>query len=126
MSNSLKTVGVLYKDLGTQQVTDKMEKREFVIETTDEQYPQLIKFELLNDKCKILDAYKAGEKIEVSFNLRGREWRKDANTPPAYFTNLAAWRIEKSGAVESQPQQSSGKAEVPAYPPSDGSDDLPF
>ena len=45
----LEVTGVLYKDFGTQRVTDKMEKREFVIETTDEQYPQLIKFELIND-----------------------------------------------------------------------------
>lgn len=126
-SAKLEVVGVLYKDLGTQVISDKMEKREFVIETTDEQYPQLVKFELVNDKCKILDGYKQGEKIKVSFNLRGREWKKDANTPPAYFTNLAAWRISKadndfeSTAAHTEPNTKRETAPVPT-----GGDDLPF
>ena len=130
-SSKLEVVGVLYKDLGTQRISDKLEKREFVIETTDEQYPQLIKFELINDKCKILDGYNSGEKIKVHFNLKGREWKKDANTPPAYFTNLGAWRIERADGSAST---NSNATTTPAYtettkttaPVSDGGDDLPF
>ena len=127
----LEVVGVLYKDLGTQIISDKLEKREFVIETIDEQYPQLVKFELTNDKCKILDGYKQGDKIKVSFNLRGREWKKDANTPPAYFTNLAAWRIVKtdgndfeSTAAHTEPINAKAKQETAPVPT--GGDDLPF
>ena len=48
-------------------------KRELVI-TTDEQYPQMLMIEFVQDKCDLLNSFKVGEEIKVSINLRGREW----------------------------------------------------
>ena len=59
----------------TQQVTDSFKKREFVIEYAENpQYPEFVKFESIQDKCGLLDAYKPGDEIEVYFNLKGRKW----------------------------------------------------
>ncbi len=48
-------------------------KREMVI-TTEEQYPQHILVEFIQDKCDLLNNYSVGQKVKVSINLRGREW----------------------------------------------------
>ena len=48
-------------------------KRELVV-TTDEQYPQMIMIEFLQDKVDLLNNYKVGQDVKVSINLRGREW----------------------------------------------------
>jgi single-strand DNA-binding protein len=47
----------------------------------------MVKFQINQDKCNILDKFKEGQEVEVSFNLRGREWNGK------YFTNLEAWKV---------------------------------
>jgi single-strand DNA-binding protein len=70
----------------TEQKTEKFKSREFVVETEGD-YPQMVKFQINQDKCNILDNFKEGQEVEVSFNLRGREWNGK------YFTNLEAWKV---------------------------------
>jgi hypothetical protein len=77
----------------TQVISEKFSKREFVIETKD-QYPQLIMFQLTQDKCELLSAFKVGNEIEVSFNLRGCEWTSPGGEVK-YFNTLEAWRLER-------------------------------
>ena len=48
-------------------------KREVVI-TTQEQYPQHLLIEFVQDRCELLDSFKVGENVKISINLRGREW----------------------------------------------------
>ena len=45
-------------------------KRELVV-TTDEQYPQIILIEFVQDKCDILNSYQVGQNVKVSINLLG-------------------------------------------------------
>ena len=45
-------------------------KRELVV-TTDEQYPQMIMIEFVQDKCDLLNSYSVGQDVKVSINLRG-------------------------------------------------------
>jgi hypothetical protein len=85
--------GTLKVANGTQVINEKFSKREFVIETKD-QYPQLVMFQLTQDKCELLSAFKVGNEIEVSFNLRGREWASPAGEVK-YFNTLEAWRLER-------------------------------
>lgn len=75
-----------------QQVSDKFRKREFAIAVQDGNFTQYPKFELTQDKCSLLDKFKEGQNVIVSFNLRGNEYSKDGKT--SYFTSLQAWRIE--------------------------------
>ena len=48
-------------------------KREVVI-TTQEQYPQHLLIEFIQDRCELLDSFNVGENVKISINLRGREW----------------------------------------------------
>ena len=73
-----------------------LQKREFVIETAD-QYPQLIKFELITDNTKLIDTNHVGASAEVHFNIRGREWNEK------FFTSLQAWKINLQSNDDSTP-----------------------
>ena len=85
--------GQLIEIFDTQKVSDTFKKREFVVEYAENpQYPELLKFELIQEKCDLLDDYKKGEDIEVFFNLKGRKWT-DPQGVDKYFTSLQAWRL---------------------------------
>lgn len=111
----------------TQTVGNGFQKREFVV-TTYDQYPQQIKFELIKDRCTLLDQYAAGEDVTVHFDIRGREYNEK------YFVNLQAWKIVRTETVSSK---SAGTdpfvsepmpASVPEYVTAKSAqeDDLPF
>ena len=67
-------------------------KREVVI-TTEEQYPQHILVEFVQDKCDLLNNYSAGQMVKISINLRGREW-VNPQGETKYFNSIQGWRIE--------------------------------
>ena len=125
-----KAEGKLEKIFDTEQKSASFQAREFVIEVEDGQYPQMVKFQLVQDKCALVDDYSEGDRIEVEFDLRGREWNG------TYFTNLQAWRINRAGEGGGQGgsgggQQQSAKpaAAAPAASTaasSDFDDDIPF
>jgi hypothetical protein len=77
----------------TIQVTDSFKKREFVITTNEDKYPQDILFQLSQDKVSLLDTIQVNELVEVDFNLRGRGFEKDGVTK--YFNSLECWKITK-------------------------------
>lgn len=77
----------------TVQVSEKFSKREFVISENSSMYPQDIIFQCAQDKCAMLDQIAEGQQVEVSFNLRGREWTSPQGEVK-YFNTLDAWRIE--------------------------------
>lgn len=102
-------------------------KRELVV-TTDEQYPQMLLVEFVQDKCDLLDNYNVGEDVKVNINLRGREWINPEGEAK-YFNSIQGWRIEKleSGTPNEIPPIEA----VDAFEPADNitdeePDDLPF
>ena len=82
------------------------QKRELVV-TTDDQYPQMIMIEFVQDKCDLLDSYNVGDNVKVSINLRGRLWT-DPKGVDKYFNSVQGWRVEKieENAGQEQGQQS--------------------
>ena len=75
------------------QVSDTFKKREFVIEFSENpQYPEFVKLEFIQDKCALLDTITLGSEVEVSFNLKGREWT-NKQFEKQYFNTLQAWKI---------------------------------
>jgi hypothetical protein len=78
----------------------------------------------------MLDGYQEGDRVKVSFDLRGREWNGK------YLTNLNAWRMEKAGESGSAKPQADQRFpedpfpnynEAPPAPTTGGNlDDLPF
>ena len=87
-------------------------KREFVV-TTQEQFPQDIKVEVVKDKCSILDNYKPGNVVSVGINLRGNEYQGK------YYVSIQGWKITKEEGSNNTPAESSSDD-------SDEIDDLPF
>lgn len=65
-------------------------KRELVI-TTEEQYPQHLLVEFVQDKCDLLNAYQVGQQVKVSINLRGREW-VNPQGETKYFNSIQGWQ----------------------------------
>jgi len=103
-------------------------KREVVI-TTEEQYPQHIMVEFVQDKCDLLNSYNVGQDVKISINLRGREWTNPQGEVK-YFNSVQGWRIENLQSAENN-------ANIPPVPPMDAfepadnineedHDDLPF
>ena len=60
-------------------------KREMVV-TTDEQYPQMIMIEFVQDKCDILNNYAVGQDVKVSINSR-MENRSITSSSSTRFTS---------------------------------------
>lgn len=116
-----------------QQVKDSFKKREFVVEYAENaQYPEYIKFELIQDKCSLVDNLSIGTMVDVSFNLRGRSWVNQQGVKQ-YFNSLQAWRVSVEGnagnnapasatrSVDTFTQQMQSSASAPAV-----DDDMPF
>jgi hypothetical protein len=102
-------------------------KRELVV-TTDEQYPQMIMIEFVQDKCDLLNNFSVGQDVTVSINLRGREWVSPQGETK-YFNTIQGWRIEAPQGGGSTPPPASGGFETtstPSAPAATEEDDLPF
>lgn len=109
-------------------------KREFVVEYSENpQYPEFIKFELIQDKCEQLDAFNVGQELNIAFNLKGRKWTNPKGEV-VYFNSLQAWRISAANDVSASPAQgqadeASANLTEPEWLNADNSgeaDDLPF
>ena len=70
------------------------QKRELVL-LTDEQYPQPISIEFLQDKTALLDQVKEGDKVKIGINIRGREWTSP-DGQVKYFNSIIGWRLDKA------------------------------
>lgn len=115
--------GKLIKIFDTQTFDSGFKKREFVVNTHHEQYPQDIKLELFNDKCDLIETYNVGDEVKIDFNIRGNEYNGK------YFVNLQAWKIEKSSAdggteLYANAAPPPGATDAPSATEDD--DDLPF
>ena len=111
-----------------QQVSASFKKRELVV-ATEEQYPQFISINFVQDKCDLLNNYNVGDAVKVSINLRGREW-VNPQGETKYFNDIQGWRVEKLQAEAPV----AGMAPMPpaeAFAPAanfneEAHDDLPF
>jgi hypothetical protein len=120
--------GKIIEVLPVNQVSDKFRKREFVIEKKDTGgsavFIDYIKFQLVQDKCDLINESYVNEEVRIWFNLKGNKWERDGKIN--YFTNLDAWKIEKvteSGRNQSAQQQNPLED---APPEIDELSDLPF
>jgi hypothetical protein len=116
------------KLVGTTQTfgSNGFRKRELVV-TTQEQYPQHLMIEFVQDKTDLLNTVSVGQTVKVGINLRGREWLNPQGETK-YFNSIQGWRIELLEAVGQN---------MPPMPPEDAfepigdhqddeHDDLPF
>ena len=103
-------------------------KREVVV-TTEEQYPQHLLIEFVQDKTELLNAFQVGQMVRIAINLRGREW-VNPQGETKYFNSIQGWRIEQLDMGQTG-------EDLPPVPPissfepaedsnQDDHDDLPF
>ena len=86
--------GKILEIFDTQDITNTFRKREFVLEYAENpQYPELLKFELIQEKCDLLNSFNVGQEVNVFFNLKGRKWT-DPKGEIKYFNSLQAWRLQ--------------------------------
>ena len=94
----------------TQNFPSGFSKREFVVTTGEGKYPQDLKFEMVKDKCAILDNYKEGSEVKVSFDIRGNEYNGK------YYVNLSCWKLEGGSGGGSQTDEYSQEPPASAQP----------
>jgi len=111
---AFETEGTLYKVFETESKTPTFQAREFVIKQEGD-YPQVIKFQLTQDRCDLIQGFQEGQKVKVHFDLRGREWNDK------FFTNLNAWRIEAAQSESGQPESENASTDSQGFTPLDNS-----
>jgi hypothetical protein len=100
-------------------------KKELVL-TTEDQYPQHILIEFVQNNCELLDNFNIGQTVRIGINIRGREW-ESPDQGIKYFNSIQGWRIE---SLDDQVMDSA-PADLPMEPDTDSpsdltEDDLPF
>ena len=110
------------------QVSDKFRKREFVIEKKEAGgaavFIDFFIFQLIQDKCDLINESYLNEDVKIWFNLKGNKWERDGKIN--YFTNLDAWKIEKITSQGRDQNITAHKSLEDVPPENDELSDLPF
>lgn len=129
---SLELTGTIKAISETQTFASGFQKAELVL-VTEEQYPQPINIEFLQDKIHILDPVKVGDTVMIGINIRGREWTSPQGEVK-YFNSIVGWRIEKKADGPQSPEETHTAAPYSQTPATttnpllddDTDDKLPF
>ncbi len=123
VQGSIKVIGEV------QEISTTFKKRELVV-STDEQYPQTLSIEFIQDKTDLLNKFEIGQNVKVGINLRGREWENPQTKEIKYFNSIQGWRIElleNSNSDDDLPPLDNLSPFEPASETNDEDlDDLPF
>jgi hypothetical protein len=118
-NRNMSTVKGNIKIINDAQTYGSFTKREFIL-TTEDKYPQDLKFELYQDNCGDIDPYAVGDTIDVNYNLKGNEYKGK------YYVNLQAWKLNAPGSDSAEPPQTS-EEEAPDLTKGDEElEDAPF
>ena len=114
----------------TKEVGSSGFKKRDIVVTTDEQYPQHILVQFVQDKCELLNNYQVGDQVKIDINLRGREWTNQQGEI-VYFNTIQGWRIGKVQSEAAPAPQSPAMPTAETFAPAtnineEEPDDLPF
>ena len=118
----LQYTGILKVKKDAKQVSEKFKLREFVLTDNATSYPQVIPFQLTQDRCSFLDNIKVGDEVTVDFQLKGREW-KNPQGEIKYFSSLDVFKIKKEKASQYSTEEATATSATLNPVPDD---DLPF
>ncbi|MCB0471726.1 MAG: DUF3127 domain-containing protein [Flavobacteriaceae bacterium] len=88
----MQITGEIKRILDIEEVSESFKKREFDVVTND-QYPQVLRVQVVQDKCSILDSFSEGQSVQVSINLKGREWTNPSGEIKV-FNTIESWKID--------------------------------
>ena len=133
MSTAYEITGKIKVIGDTQTFASGFQKREIVVTTAEDKYPQDIKFDFVKDGCDRLEAFGIGDTVKIAFNVRGNEYNGK------YYVSLQGWKIEGDGQRPPEgarsPEYGQRPASSPAPAPSrtatadaldEDEDDIPF
>jgi hypothetical protein len=98
--------GTIKEIFEVQTFANDFKKREFLLTTENEKYPQNIIFGCLKDKIELLESVKAGDTVTVHFDISCREWNEK------HFVNLNAWKIDTQSGSSSNDANKSDSSDV--------------
>ena len=103
--------GIITNILDVEQIGEnKTDKRTVILEeNSDREYKGGLAFDLWGEKVSLIDAYKVGDIINTSLNVKVREYNGRR------YNSISAWKLEGKGSTDTT---------VPAE--KEGDDDLPF
>jgi hypothetical protein len=98
-------------------VSEKFKSKDVVL-LTNEKFPQYITIQFTQDKTELVNQNDIGVQVEVSINLRGREW-KSPTGEIKYFNTIEGWQINEA-------EKAPVLKETPIIVDDSNNDDLPF
>jgi single-strand DNA-binding protein len=107
---SYELTGTITRIFDAMEFESGFKKREFVVKT-DDKYPQDVKFEMVKNKnaekdmTNVLDKYAVGQKVNVSFDIRGNAYND------RFYVNLLCWKINAEESQDSKPAPMSDEQE---------------
>lgn len=116
--------GAVKKIFDTQTFASGFQKRELIL-LTQEQYPQPISIEFLQEKIHLLDSVSEGENVKIGINIRGREWTSPQGETK-YFNSITGWRLEKINENAPAPEPTQAKPAQAAPTSASASNENPF
>jgi single-strand DNA-binding protein len=119
----MKVTGKIHFVGALRTVSEKFKSKDVVI-VTDDKFPQYITIQFTQDKTDLVNPEDVGDQVEVSINLRGREW-KSPTGEIKYFNTIEGWQINSvQSAVENKGRQA--LKETIIQESNFDNDDLPF
>lgn len=117
MKNDFRLAGILFKRGNIVQPATYFQKRNFILQlpsyyVSRKKYTEYPNFELVQDDVHLLDDFREGSKIVVSFRIKGRKWESDDDPTieEKYYVGLRAYKIE---LVEYKNTESAADPELP-------------
>lgn len=94
-------------------------KRVVVLEQDNGRFTNYVPIEFIQDSCDSVDSLKVGDEAEITFQLSGRKWQRDAASEVKYFLNAQANSFKVIGSEAPAPTDDDG---APMFDPSNESD----
>lgn len=98
----MKFIGKLAEIKTTDVISDKFKKRVFLVNDCAPNYQQEIPFELTNLRIPLIDPFKPGDMVSVTFGISSRKGI-DRKGKELFFVTLHAYKIELYGLVNATP-----------------------
>ncbi len=89
MGKAFELDGTMKEIKDTQTFASGFTKRECIVTDDDDRYPNDIKFTVVKNNCALLDRFAAGDRVRVTFSIRGNYWQE------RLFNDLQAFKVEK-------------------------------
>lgn len=99
--------------------------------TGEKKYDNYPSIEFSGDGMKILDSFKEGDAVTVSYDINGREFKDEQTGEVKYFNTIRGYKVEPYGKRDDLPPSApagSTATKAPVAQPQDGEEksDLPF